>query len=68
MLHSELTLPLHQVLEALEAAAKVSPPPLSEMFSDVYSGQLPWNLQEQYEETLESVRRSPELKPQGMPI
>ena len=67
MPHSKPTLPLHQVLDALDEAAMLSPPPLSEMFTDVYSGELPWNLQEQYEETLESVRTSPELKPKGMP-
>jgi len=58
-----------QVLEAMEAAAKVLKPAVSEMFTDVYSGSdLPWNLEEQYAETLKVLEHSPELKPSDMPI
>ncbi len=56
-----------QVLDAMDAAAKVPKPPLTEMFTDVYDD-LPWNLKEQYEETLEIVKQHPELKPSDMPL
>ena len=58
-----------QVLDAMDAAAKVPKPPLSDMFTDVYAGPaLPWHLEEQYKETLAAVQRHPELKPSDMPL
>ena len=57
-----------QVLDAMDAAAKVDKPPLLDMFTDVYAGPLPPHLQQQYEEVQELVKQHPELKPPDMPL
>jgi 2-oxoisovalerate dehydrogenase E1 component alpha subunit len=54
-------------MAALEAAAKVPRPPLSELFTDVYR-EMPWHLKEQLEQTFEAVRRHPELCPPDMEV
>jgi 2-oxoisovalerate dehydrogenase E1 component alpha subunit len=58
-----------EVVGALEAASKVSKPPLSDMFSDVYAGpELPWHLAEQCDAALAFARRHPGLVPAEMPV
>ena len=52
----------------MDAAVKVPPTPLSEMFTDVYGGEVPWNLKEQMAETLEAIKSNPELLPPNMPL
>jgi 2-oxoisovalerate dehydrogenase E1 component alpha subunit len=54
-------------MAALEAAAKVGKSPVSDMFSDVYS-QVPWHLQQQREQVLDTARRHPELCPPDMEL
>ncbi|KAI8467290.1 MAG: thiamine diphosphate-binding protein [Monoraphidium minutum] len=57
----------HQVMAALEAAAKVPKSPLSSAFDDVYAS-LPWHLREQRDAALEFARRHPHVVPPGVPV
>lgn len=54
-----------QVIQALERASKVPKPPVSALFTDVYA-EMPWNLQEQLEDTMQLIKRHPHLLPPDM--
>ena len=56
-----------QVVAALEGAANVPKPPLSDLFTDVYA-EMPANLEEQRAETFELLARHPELLPADVPL
>ncbi len=49
---------LAEVNRAIEEAEKLPPPPLESLFDDVYA-EPPWNLAEQREELLRTMRRAP---------
>ncbi|KAG2491597.1 hypothetical protein HYH03_010163 [Edaphochlamys debaryana] len=58
-----------EVLAALDAAARVPKPPISDLFTDVYAGpDLPPHLEAQRRDTLAFARRHPALVPPGVPV
>ncbi len=59
--------PPPQVLNALDAAARVPKPPLSDLFTDVYAA-MPAHLAEQRQATFEFLARHPGILPPGVPM
>jgi 2-oxoisovalerate dehydrogenase E1 component alpha subunit len=55
-----------EAIRALDAASKQPKPPLRDMFTDVYD-EMPWHLEQQYQEVVEHVRAHPEALPAGIP-
>jgi hypothetical protein len=55
------------VLEALDAATRVTKPALSTLFTDVYAA-LPPHLQAQSAQALDFVRRNPAVCPPDVPV
>lgn len=56
-----------EVVAALEAASKVPKPPLSALFTDVYS-QMPKHLEEQMAATMDFVTRHKDICPPDIPV